>query len=64
MEKNKEKIEWDNMSNSNIRSKLESLRHEHTTIKNKIDSLIESMNSIEVEYLNGNETLIKRHKGE
>ena len=60
----KEKILWDNMSNSNIRVKLESLRHEHETIKIKIDTLIDDMKNIEVEYLNGNETLIKRHKGE
>jgi len=60
----KEKIIWENMSNSNIRVKLESLRHEHETIKIKIDTLIDDMKNIEVEYLNGNETLIKRHKGE
>lgn len=52
------------MSNSNIRVKLESLRHEHETIKTKIDDLIDVMRNIELEFLNGNETLIKRHKGE
>lgn len=60
----KEKIIWENMSNSNIRVKLESLRHEHETIKTKIDDLIDVMRNIELEFLNGNETLIKRHKGE
>ena len=55
---------WDNMSNSNIRIKLESLRHEHEVIKTKIDDLIDEMKDIELDYLNGNETLIKRHKGE
>jgi hypothetical protein len=58
------KIIWENMSNSNIRIKLESLRHEHESIKTKIDELIGEMKDIEIEYLNGNETLIKRHKGE
>jgi hypothetical protein len=55
---------WENMSNSNIRVKLESLRHEHEVIKTKIDNLIDEMKDIELDYLNGNETLIKRHKGE
>jgi hypothetical protein len=60
----KEKIIWENMSNSNIRVKLESLRHEHEIIKTKLDDLIDVMRNIELEFLNGNETLIKRHKGE
>tara|TARA_Y100000389_G_C17241626_1_gene403411 strand:- start:140 stop:328 length:189 start_codon:yes stop_codon:yes gene_type:complete len=60
----KEKNIWDNMSNSNIRVKLESLRHEHESIKTKIDLLIDEMKGIELEYLNGNEYLIKRYKGE
>jgi len=55
---------WENMSNSNIRVKLESLRHEHEAIKSKIDNLIDEMKDIEIDYLTGNETLIKRHKGE
>tara|TARA_R100000908_G_scaffold62538_1_gene41887 strand:+ start:2949 stop:3137 length:189 start_codon:yes stop_codon:yes gene_type:complete len=55
---------WDNMSNSNIRVKLESLRHEHETIKVKIDNLIDSLKNVEIDYLTGNETLIKRIKGE
>ena len=55
---------WENMSNSNIRVKLESLRHEHEAIKTKIDNLIDEMKDIEIDYLTGNETLIKRHKGE
>ena len=55
---------WENMSNSNIRVKLESLRHEHEVIKTKIDNLIDEMKDIELDFLTGNETLIKRHKGE
>lgn len=55
---------WDDMSNSNIRVKLESLRHEHETIKVKIDNLIDSLKNVELNYLIGNETLIKRVKGE
>jgi hypothetical protein len=55
---------WDKMSNSNIRIKLESLRHQHETIKSKIDNLIGNMKDIELDFLNGNEALIKRHQGE
>lgn len=55
---------WDKMSNSNIRIKLESLRHQHETIKTKIDNLIDDMKDIELDFLNGNEALIKRHQGE
>ncbi|MDB4335483.1 hypothetical protein N9994_00305 [bacterium] len=55
---------WNNMSNSNIRVKLESLRYEHETIKVKIDNLIDSLKNVEIDYLTGNETLIKRIKGE
>ena len=32
---------WNDMSNSNIRIKLETLRHSHEVIKSKIDSLID-----------------------
>jgi|TARA_R110001592_G_scaffold28739_9_gene105053 hypothetical protein len=55
---------WNDMSNSNIRIKLESLRHEHESIKTKIDVLIDNLRDIELDYLNGNEALIKRSKGE
>tara|TARA_R110001606_G_scaffold355317_4_gene506218 strand:+ start:206 stop:394 length:189 start_codon:yes stop_codon:yes gene_type:complete len=55
---------WDKMSNSNIRIKLESLRNQHETIKSKIDNLIDNMKDIELDFLNGNEALIKRHQGE
>jgi hypothetical protein len=57
-------IEWDNMSNSNIREKLLSLQHEHESLKNKMNEMTDIMESLEIEYLNGNEVLIKRAKGE
>tara|TARA_Y100000385_G_C12557382_1_gene410573 strand:+ start:236 stop:424 length:189 start_codon:yes stop_codon:yes gene_type:complete len=58
------KKNWENMSNSNIRINLESLRHQHEVIKTKIDDLISNMKDIELDFLSGNEILIKRVKGE
>ena len=58
------KKNWENMSNSKIRINLESLRHQHEVIKTKIDDLIGNMKDIELDFLSGNEILIKRVKGE
>tara|TARA_B110000211_G_C14036715_1_gene534903 strand:+ start:1381 stop:1572 length:192 start_codon:yes stop_codon:yes gene_type:complete len=57
-------IEWDNMSNANIREKLMSLQHEHESLKNKMNEMTDIMESLEIEYLHGNEVIIKRSKGE
>ena len=57
-------IEWDNMSNANIREKLMSLQHEHESLKNKMNEMTDIMESLEIEYLHGNEVIIKRVKGE
>lgn len=57
-------IDWDKMSNRVIREKLDSLRHEHESLKQKMKSQIDYMKSLEIEYLKGNETLVKRQKGE
>ena len=57
-------IEWDNMSNANIREKLMSLHHEHESLKNKMNEMTDTMESLEIEYLHGNEVIIKRSKGE
>jgi len=57
-------IEWGNMSNANIREKLMSLQHEHESLKNKMNEMTDIMESLEIEYLHGNEVIIKRAKGE
>jgi predicted nucleic acid-binding Zn-ribbon protein len=59
-----EKVKWNDMSNSSIRTKLESMKNEHDAIKSKISSLLENMENIQKEYFIGNKTLIKRIKGE
>jgi hypothetical protein len=57
-------IGWDNMSNSNIKMRLEELMHQQKSIKDKIISLSEKLESVEKEYFYGNKILIKRYKGE
>lgn len=52
------------MSNRLIREKLDSLKHEHESLKQKMLEMTEFMKSLEIEYLLGNEELIKRQKGE
>jgi hypothetical protein len=58
------KIVWENMSNSSIKKELEVLMHQQETIKNKILSLSEKLESVEKEYLYGNKILTKRYSGE
>lgn len=52
------------MSNSSIKKELEVLMHQQETIKNKILSLSEKLESVEKEYLYGNKILTKRYSGE
>ncbi len=58
------KVVWENMSNSSIKKELEVLMHQQETIKNKILSLSEKLESVEKEYLYGNKILTKRYSGE
>ena len=39
--------DWDNKSNKKIKEELESLKHEHIALKNKIDNLLENLMEIE-----------------
>jgi hypothetical protein len=57
-------IDWDNMSNANIKMHLEELMYQQKSIKDKIISLSEKLESVEKEYFYGNKILIKRYKGE
>jgi hypothetical protein len=58
------KVSWENMSNSSIKKELEVLIHQQETIKNKILSLSEKLETVEKEYLYGNKILTKRYSGE
>jgi hypothetical protein len=57
-------IDWKNMSNASIKMQLEELTYQQKSIKEKIISLSEKLESIEKEYLLGNIILTKRYKGE
>jgi|TARA_R110000803_G_scaffold71307_6_gene134491 vacuolar-type H+-ATPase subunit D/Vma8 len=58
-----EHMDWGNKSNKKIKEELESLKHGHIALKNKIDTLLENLMDIEKEYYLGNTILNKRHKG-
>jgi len=57
-------IDWENMSNSSIKMKLEELLHEQTALKDRIIKLSEKLESVEKDYYYGNKVLVKRYKGE
>jgi len=57
-------IEWENMSNSSIKMELSELLHQQESIKNNIIKLSNKLETIEKEYLLGNNILTKRYKGE
>lgn len=57
-------IKWENMSNSSIKMELSELLHQQETIKNNIIKLSNKLETIEKEYLLGNNILTKRYKGE
>lgn len=57
-------IKWENMSNSSIKMELSELLHQQESIKNNIIKLSNKLETIEKEYLLGNNILTKRYKGE
>jgi hypothetical protein len=62
MEKNK--VDWENLSNSSIKMNLESLLHEQISLRDRILKLSEKLEGIEKDYYYGNKVLVKRYKGE
>lgn len=58
------KYKWENMSNSSISQILTEMKNEHESMKSKISDILTDMKKLEEEYLLGNNTLIKRMKGE
>jgi len=57
-------IDWQNMSNSSIKMRLEELLHEQTALKDRMIKLSEKLESVEKDYYYGNKVLVKRYKGE
>lgn len=58
-----DRIDWDNMSNSKIKSKLEEIRHEHITIKERVSKMLETLSILEKEYLLGSKVRNNRLNG-
>ena len=56
------KTKWDILSNNKIKENLMVLQHEHISLKNEIDKLLEKLDEVEKEYYYGNSVLIKRYK--
>lgn len=48
------------MTNSEIKIKMTELENNYEAIKNKIASLVEEMNKLDIEYLNATNELKKR----
>ena len=55
-------IEWSKMSNMEIRNKMESMKFEYESLKNKINNLITQMDKLDDEYVKANKELEKRSK--
>jgi hypothetical protein len=63
MEKQKEIIKWKDMSNSNIKHELESIKEYHSSLKIQISKLLDKIDELEKEYLLGTTILENRQKG-
>lgn len=55
-------IEWDKISNAEIRKKMESMTLEYEGLKNKINKLIEQMDNLDIEYNKAIKEIEKRSK--
>ena len=60
---NMEKVDWDNLNNSEIEIKLKELEYEYTSTQILIDKKITSLSSLANEYDKGVRTLNKRTGG-
>lgn len=54
---------YDNMSNSELKLKMKKLEDEYESIKIKINSLVDRMSELDIEYNNVNKIYQKRTKG-
>lgn len=53
---------WENMSNSEIRSKMTSMTNEYESIKQKINNLFSELDTLDIEYDKAKKELDKRTK--
>lgn len=54
--------DWQNMTNTDIRMRLQSMEYEYEAVKNKINNLINQLDDLDVEYNKGKKELEKRSK--
>lgn len=54
--------EWSNMSNNEIRMKMNSMELEYEAIKNKISNLVSKLDSLDIEYNKARKEIEKRSK--
>ena len=55
-------IEWNNMTNTDIRMKMSSMKEEYEAIKNKINNLLINLDTLDTEYLKAQKVLEERSK--
>ena len=53
---------WSEMSNTEIRMKMESMAMEYDAIKNQISKLLDKLDNLDNEYIKGYKELEKRSK--
>jgi uncharacterized coiled-coil DUF342 family protein len=55
-------IDWKNMSNMEIRQKMDSMKYEYESLKNKISDIITQMDNLDNEYNKANKEIENRSK--
>lgn len=55
-------INWETLSNSEIRNKMTSMENQYESIKNKINSLIGDLDNLDIEYNKAKKEIEKRSK--
>jgi hypothetical protein len=53
---------WNEMSNTEIRMKMENMKMEYDVIKNQINRLLDKLDNLDNEYIKGYKELEKRSK--
>lgn len=55
-------MNWNNMSNMEIKQKMESMVLEYESIKNKINKLINNLDKLDIDYDNAKKEIERRGK--
>lgn len=54
--------EWCNMSNTEIRIKMQAMEMEYESIKNRINKLLDKLDELDIDYNKGKKEIEKRSK--